>query len=41
MQRKEGAAFSLEKFHNGFMRQGPAPIKIVRKAMLGEDSPEL
>jgi len=41
MQRKEGAAFSLEKFHNGFMRQGPAPIKIVRKAMLGEDSPAL
>ncbi len=41
MQRKQGAAFSLEKFHNDFMRQGPAPIKIVRKAMLGDDSPAL
>jgi len=41
VQRKQGAGFSLEKFHNDFMRQGFPPIKIVRKAMLGDDSPPL
>ncbi len=41
MMKKEGAAFSLEQFHNALMRQGFAPIKIVRKAMLGNDSPVL
>jgi uncharacterized protein (DUF885 family) len=41
MQKKEGAAFSLQKFHDDFMRQGGAPIKIVRRAMLGDDSPTL
>jgi len=41
VQKKEGAAFSLEQFHNNFMRQGFPPIKIVRRAMLGDDSPTL
>ena len=41
LQKKEGSSFSLEKFHDDFMRQGGAPIKIVRKAMLGNDSPTL
>ncbi|MFZ0662208.1 MAG: DUF885 domain-containing protein [Acidobacteriaceae bacterium] len=41
MEKKEGAKFSLEKFHDQFMRQGGAPIKIVRRAMLGDDSPVL
>ena len=41
MQKKEGAAFSLQKFHDDFMRQGGAPIKIVRRAMLGDNSPVL
>jgi uncharacterized protein (DUF885 family) len=41
MQKKEGAGFSLQKFHDDFMRQGGAPIKIVRRAMLGDDSPTL
>ena len=41
MQKKEGANFSLQKFHDDFMRQGGAPIKIVRRAMLGDDSPVL
>jgi uncharacterized protein (DUF885 family) len=41
LQKKEGAAFSLEKFHDDFMRQGGAPIRIVRKALLGDDSPTL
>ena len=41
MEAKEGPAFSLQKFHDDFMRQGGAPIKIVRRAMLGDDSPAL
>ena len=38
---KKGSAFSLEEFHNNFMKQGFPPIKIVRKALLGDDSPTL
>jgi uncharacterized protein (DUF885 family) len=38
---KKGAAFSLEEFHDNFMKQGFPPIKIVRKALLGDDSPTL
>ncbi|HTU50516.1 MAG TPA: DUF885 domain-containing protein [Acidobacteriaceae bacterium] len=41
VQRKEGAAFSLEKFHNEFLRQGGVPLPIVRRAMLGNSSPVL
>jgi uncharacterized protein (DUF885 family) len=41
MMKKQGAAFNLETFHNDFMRQGFAPIKIIRKAMLRDDSPVL
>ena len=41
VQKKQGAAFSLEQFHNNFMRQGFPPIRIVRRAMLGDDSPVL
>jgi uncharacterized protein (DUF885 family) len=41
MMKKQGAAFNLETFHNDFMRQGFAPIKIIRKAMLHDDSPVL
>jgi len=41
MMKKQGAAFSLEKFHNDFLRQGFPPIKIVREAMLGDGSPTL
>jgi uncharacterized protein (DUF885 family) len=41
LQKKEGADFSLEKFHDDFMRQGGTPIRIVRKALLGDDSPTL
>ena len=41
LQKKEGSAFSLEKFHDDFMRQGGAPIPIVRKALLGDGSPAL
>jgi uncharacterized protein (DUF885 family) len=41
VRKKQGAAFSLEQFHNDLMRQGFAPIKIIRKAMLHNDSPVL
>ncbi len=41
MQQKEGAAFSLEKFHNQFLRQGGVPLPIVRRAMLQNSSPVL
>jgi len=38
MQKKQGTAFNLQNFHDTFMRQGFAPIKIIRKAMLRDDS---
>jgi uncharacterized protein (DUF885 family) len=41
LEKKEGSSFSLQKFHDDFMRQGGAPIKIVRQALLGDDSPTL
>ena len=41
MKKKQGAAFNLQQFHDAFMRQGFAPIKVIRKAMLGNDSPVL
>jgi hypothetical protein len=40
-QRMKGAQFSLEEFHNRFMQEGFPPIRIVRKALLGDDSPTL
>lgn len=41
MKKKQGAAFSLEEFHNEFLKQGFPPVKIIRRAMLGDDSPTL
>jgi uncharacterized protein (DUF885 family) len=41
VQKKEGAAFTLQHFHDDFMRQGYAPVKVIRKAMLHNDSPVL
>jgi uncharacterized protein (DUF885 family) len=41
LMKKQGESFSLEKFHNDFLRQGFPAIKIVRKVMLGDDSPAL
>jgi len=41
MMKKQGAAFDLQQFHDSFMRQGAAPIKVIRKAMLHDDSPVL
>jgi uncharacterized protein (DUF885 family) len=41
LKTKQGSAFSLEQFHNEFLKQGFPPIKIVREAMLGDSSPAL
>jgi len=38
---REGAAFELERFHDAFMQQGFPPIKLVRRALLHDDSPTL
>jgi uncharacterized protein (DUF885 family) len=40
-KKKMGAAYTIGGFHDAFMRQGFAPIKVIRKAMLGNDSPVL
>jgi uncharacterized protein (DUF885 family) len=41
LKKKQGAAFNLQAFHDNFMRQGFAPVKVIRKAMLHDDSPVL
>lgn len=41
LQQKEGANFNLQKFHDDFLRQGFPPVKIVREALLGDNSPAL
>ena len=41
MRKKQGAAFSLQQFHDAFLAQGFPPIQIVRQTMLGDDSPAL
>jgi uncharacterized protein (DUF885 family) len=41
VQRRQGAKFSLKAFHDEFMREGFPPLKIVRRAMLHDDSPTL
>ncbi len=41
VEKKEGAQFSLERFHDDFLKQGFAPVKIVRRALLGDASPTL
>jgi uncharacterized protein (DUF885 family) len=40
-QKKLGARFALQDFHDRFMEQGGVPLGIVRKALLGDDSPTL
>jgi uncharacterized protein (DUF885 family) len=41
VEKKEGKNFSLQKFHDTFLRQGFPPIPIIRRAMLGDNSPAL
>ena len=40
-RKLRGASFSLQEFHDRFLKQGFPPVKIVRRAMLGDDSPVL
>jgi uncharacterized protein (DUF885 family) len=40
-RKKMGGKFSLLEFHDRFIRAGSPPIKIVRREMLGDDSPVL
>ena len=41
LQKKEGAQFSLQQFHDDFLKQGFPPIKIVRRALMNDTSPTL
>ena len=40
-QKLRGSEFNLQEFHDRFMRQGSVPMKIIRKSMLGSDTPVL
>jgi len=40
-KQKMGAKFSMQEFHDRFLQQGAPPVKVVRKVMLGNDSPAL
>ena len=40
-RKMRGADFSPMEFHNRLMEQGGVPLKIIRKAMLGNESPTL
>jgi len=40
-KRLRGEKFTLLDFHNRFMEQGGLPLTLVRRAMLGNDSPTL
>jgi uncharacterized protein (DUF885 family) len=41
VKKKQGAAFDLQHFHDDFMRQGFAPVKVIRKTMLHDNTPVL
>jgi uncharacterized protein (DUF885 family) len=36
-QRKMGAAYTLQGFHDAFIKLGPLPLPLMRRAMLGEE----
>ena len=40
-RKMRGPRFRLQEFHDNFMKQGFPPIKVVRRALLGNDSPTL
>ena len=37
-RKAKGADFSLQKFHDDFVRQGGIPVKLIRRIMLPGDS---
>jgi uncharacterized protein (DUF885 family) len=40
-RRKMGQSFSLQEFHDRFIKAGSPPIKIVRRELMGRDGPLL
>ena len=40
-RKKMGNSFSLQEFHDAFLKQGFPPVKIVRETLLGDGSPTL
>jgi uncharacterized protein (DUF885 family) len=40
-KRKMGAQFSLQDFHDRFIKAGSPPVKIVRRELMGQDGPLL
>ncbi len=40
-KKMRGASYSLREFHDTFLKQGFPPVRIVRREMLGNDSPVL
>jgi uncharacterized protein (DUF885 family) len=36
LKEKQGGSFSLQEFHDTFIKLGPLPLPLMRKAMLGE-----
>jgi hypothetical protein len=40
-KRMKGEKYTLQGFHDAFLQQGYPPVKIVRRALLGNDSPVL
>jgi uncharacterized protein (DUF885 family) len=41
LRKKQGADFDLGKFHDAFLREGAVPVRLIRRAMLGNDGPLL
>jgi uncharacterized protein (DUF885 family) len=41
LQARDGSSFRLKDFHDAFMEQGFPPIRLVRRALMGDDSPTL
>ena len=40
-RKLRGDKFNLREFHDEFLKQGAPPIKLIRRAMLGDDGPVL
>ena len=40
-KKKMGAKFTLQEFHDRFMEQGVAPLSLIRRSMLGDNSATL
>ena len=40
-KKLKGDKFSLQEFHDTFLKQGFPPVKVIRRQMLGNDTPTL